>query len=180
MSTMIANRSKPSPDERLSSPPVSFHPSMDDYPMHSDDGLALDSDSSRILIVDDDPVVLRRVSKMAGRLGHYPTLADDGVDALYYLTRTHCDLVLTDYDMPFIDGYQLADQIKEKYFGTQVIVMTGSCEPDVLDMLDGSGITDGLLLKPFNLEMLKEKIKLVAHPHSKRRRSGAVSGEEER
>ncbi|MBC2711558.1 MAG: response regulator [Desulfosarcina sp.] len=88
------------------------------------------------------------------------------MDALYYLTKAHYDLVLTDYDMPFIDGYQLADQIKEKHFGTRVIIMTGHCERDVTDMMDGSGIVDGLLLKPFNLETMKEKIEMVGYPHS--------------
>jgi CheY-like chemotaxis protein len=158
MPTMIANRSDPSPGGRL---PAAFHPTLDDHPAPSPDGLTLDSEASRILIVDDDPVVLGLVSKMALRLGYQPTIAEDGVDALYHLTRTHYDLVLTDYDMPFIDGYQLADQIKEKHFGTRVIVMTGSCEPDVLDMLDGSGIVDGVLLKPFNLNTMREKIEWV-------------------
>ena len=168
MSMMIANRSEPSPDGRL---PVSFdtfRPSLGDPPLQPVGGLTLDSDASRILIVDADPVVLKLVSKMAARLGFQPTVAEDGVDALYHLTRTHYDLVLTDYDMPFIDGYQLADQIKEKHFGTRVIVMTSSCERDVLDMLDGSGIVDGLLLKPFNLKTLKEKIELVVNPHFKK------------
>ena len=161
MPTMIVNRSEPSPDGRLPTSPAAFHPSRDDYPAPSADGLTLDSDSSRILIVDDDRVILELVAKMAARLGYHPTTAEDGVDALYHLTRTHYDLVLTDYDMPFIDGYQLADQIKEKHFGTRVIVMTGSCEPDVLDMLDGSGIVDGVLLKPFNMNAMKEKIERV-------------------
>ena len=60
-----------------------------------------------------------------------------------------------------MDGYQLADQIKEKHFGTRVIIMTGHCEEDVADMLDESGIVDGMLLKPFNLKTLKEKIELA-------------------
>jgi len=165
MSTIIANRSEPSPDGRLPGSPDTFRPALDDHPGPSADGLTLDSDASRILIVDDDPVILKLVSKMAARLGYYPATAEDGVDALYYLTRTHYDLVLTDYDMPFIDGYQLADQIKEKHFGTRVIVMTGSCEPDVLDMLDGSGIVDGVLVKPFNLNTMKEKIERVGRSY---------------
>jgi CheY-like chemotaxis protein len=101
---------------------------------------------------------------MATCLGYRPTLAEDGVDALYYLTKGHYDLVITDYDMPFIDGYQLADQIKEKHFGTKVIIMTGHSESDIADLLDGSGIVDGLLLKPFNLEALKEKIEMAIQP----------------
>jgi CheY-like chemotaxis protein len=174
MPMMIANRSEPYPDGRFFVSLDTFRPSLGDPPLQPVGGLRFDSDASRILIVDDDPIVLKLVSKMAMSLGYHPTIAEDGVDALYQLTRTHYELVLTDYDMPFIDGYQLGDQIKEKHFGTRVIVMTGSCEPDVLDMLDGSGIVDGLLPKPFNLITLKEKIELVVHPNFKKWVSGAV------
>jgi two-component system chemotaxis response regulator CheY len=164
MPTMIANQSEPSPDGRLPVPPETFHPSLDDLPAQSADGLKIDSVASRILIVDDNPDIRKLVSKMATCLGYRPTLAEDGVDALYYLTKGHYDLVITDYDMPFIDGYQLADQIKEKHFGTKVIIMTGHSESDIADLLDGSGIVDGLLLKPFNLEALKEKIEMAIQP----------------
>lgn len=71
------------------------------------------------------------------------------------------DVVITDYQMPFMDGFELADQIKEAYFGTKVIVMTGSCEEEVLDMLATSGLIDGLLLKPFKRKDMKEKIENV-------------------
>ncbi|WP_372683526.1 response regulator [Desulfosarcina sp.] len=164
MPTMIANRSEPSPDGRLPVSPETFHPSLDNRPDQSADKLRVDSAASRIMIVDDNPDILKLVSKMAACLGYRPTIADDGVDALYYLTKGHYDLVITDYDMPFIDGYQLADQIKEKHFGTKVIIMTGHSESDVADLLDGSGIVDGLLLKPFTLKALKEKIEMAFQP----------------
>ena len=165
MPTMIADQSEPLPDGRLPVPPETFHPSLDDHSAQSVDGPRLDSDASRILVVDDNPDILKLVSKMAAHLGYRPTIAGDGVDALYYLTKGHYDLVITDYDMPFIDGYQLADQINENHFGTKVIIMTGHSEREVADLLDGSGIVDGLLLKPFNLETLKEKIEMAIQPH---------------
>ena len=165
MPTMIANRSESSPDGRLPVSPETFHPPLDDHPAQSADGLRLDSNASRILIVDDNPDILKLVSKMATRLGYRPTLAEDGVDALYYLNTGHYDLVITDYVMPFIDGYQLADQIKKKHFGTKVIIMTGHSQSEIEDLLDGSGIVDGLLLKPFNLKTLKEKIDMAIQPH---------------
>ena len=164
MPPMIANRSEPQPGSRYPVSSDTYHPSLDDPPLQSADGLRLDSDASRILIVDDNPDILKLVSKMAVCLGYQPTTAENGVDALYYLTRGHYDLVITDYEMPFIDGYQLADQIKEKHFGTKVIIMTGHCEKEVEDLLDGSGIVDGLLLKPFNLEAMREKIERVCSP----------------
>ena len=164
MPTISPNRSETSPDDRLPAAPESFHSSMDDHPAPSTDRLTLDSDANRILIVDDNPDILKLVSKMATSLGYHPTTAEDGVEALHYLTRAHYDLVITDYDMPFIDGYQLADRIKEKYFGTKVIIMTGHSKEDMADLLDGSGIVDGLLLKPFNLNVLKEKIEMAIQP----------------
>jgi len=164
MPTMIANRSEPSPDGRLPAPPETFHPSLDDHPAQSAEQLRIDSVASRVLIVDDNPDILKLVSKMATHLGYRPTVADNGVDALYYLTKRHYDLVITDYEMPFTDGYQLADQIKKKHFGTKVIIMTGHSEGELADLLEGSGIVDGLLLKPFNLKALKENIEMAIQP----------------
>ena len=164
MKALITKPWESSPDAGLPPVPGTSRPTLNDQPAQSADGLALDSDASRILIVDDDPVILKLVARMAASLGYRPTIAEDGVDALYYLTKSHYDLVITDYDMPFIDGYQLADQIKERHFGTRVIIMTGHCEKEVEDLLDGSGIADGLLLKPFNLKTMKEKIEMALQP----------------
>ena len=72
--------------------------------------------------------------------------------------------MITDYNMPSMDGYQLADWIKEKYFGTKVIIMTGCYQEDILDTLIASRIVDGFLLKPFNLSSMKGQIANVLHP----------------
>ena len=168
MPTKILTRSEPRPEARLPASSETVQPSLDSYPAQSADGLTLDSDAGRILIVDDDPGILTLVSKMAACLGYHPTAAEDAVDALDYLAKAHYDLVITDYDMPFMDGYQLADQIKEKYFETRVIIMTGHCGQDVEDLLNGSGIVDGLLLKPFNLKTMQEKIDMADYTRSGR------------
>ena len=165
MPALITELWESSPDGELSPVPGTSCPSLDEQPAQPRDGMMLDSDASRILIVDDNPEVLRLVARMAATLGYHPTIAEDGVDALFYLNKVHFDLVIADYDMPFIDGYQLADRIKEKHFGTRVIIMTGHCEKEVEDLLDGSGIVDGLLLKPFNLKTMKEKIEMAIQPH---------------
>ena len=164
MQALITEQWKSSPDGGF--PPVAetLHTSIDDSCGQPADGVTLDSDASRILIVDDNRQVLKMVARMAASLGYHPTIAEDGVDALFHLTKVHFDLVITDYDMPIMDGYQLADQIKEKHFGTGVIIMTGHCEKEVEDLLDGSGIVDGLLLKPFDLKTMKEKIEMAIQP----------------
>ena len=163
MSTKTLHGSEPLPGSRLPTSSETFYPSLDAQSAQSAKGLTLDSAAKRILIVDDDPNILKLVSKMAACLGYHPTNAEDAVEALLYLAKAHYDLVLSDYDMPFMDGYQLADEIKEKYFGTRVIIMSGHCGQDVEDMLDGSDIVDGLLLKPFNLRTMQEKIEMAGH-----------------
>lgn len=152
-------------------PPASstLHPALpDDRPARLTGKAEVDANAGRVLIVDDDPGVLALVSKMATSIGYHPTIAEDAVEALSCLAKGRYDLVITDYDMPFIDGYQLADQIKEKHVGTRVIIMTGHCTSEVTDMLNGSAIVDGLLLKPFNLKTMQEKIEMVQHPRCER------------
>jgi CheY-like chemotaxis protein len=127
------------------------------HPSGSDRG----SGARRLLIVDDDQGILNLVAKMVSRLGYHATTAADAVDALLRLADTRYDMVISDYAMPRMDGYQLADQIREKHFGTKIIIMTGHRDPDLINMLERSGIVDGLLLKPFNLNTLKKKLQLA-------------------
>lgn len=130
----------------------------DVYPVQPSDGAKSDVNSYRILVVDDDPIVLELVAKMVKRLGHHPTAAEDAMDALFHLAAADYHLVITDYKMPFMDGYQLAVRIKTHHCGTRVVVMTGYCEEEVAHRLNGSGPFDGLLLKPFNMKTLKARI----------------------
>jgi two-component system response regulator (stage 0 sporulation protein F) len=128
-------------------------------------GLNCNLDIGPILIVEDDLECLKLVSKMAICLGHQPTMALNGKDALDHLYRANFGLVITDYSMPIVDGCQLAYQIKEQHFGTRIIMMTGGWAGDVDDLV-GAGVVDGLLLKPFSLHALKEKIEMVCQANN--------------
>ena len=130
------------------------------------------SGAPRLLIVDDDQGILNLVAKMVSRLGYHATATADPVDALLRLADTRYDMVISDYAMPRMDGYQLADQIREKHFGTKIIIMTGHCDPDLIDLLQHSGIVDGLLFKPFTLDTLKEKLQLTEDSHFRRQVAG--------
>ena len=98
---------------------------------------------------------------MVGYLGYASEVAGDAMDALFHLSQKHYHLVLTDYNMPVVDGYQLADQIRRRNTETKVIIMTGHCNDAIIDMLNASDAVDGLLIKPFNLSTLKAKIEIV-------------------
>jgi CheY-like chemotaxis protein len=162
MSDRMGSRSVPMPGTGLpASPKFSFQPPPAGDFTKAFDGLPVDDEVSRILVVDDDPGILKLVAKMAEHLGYRPATAVDAMDALYCLNKTHYDVGITDFEMPLMDGFQLADQIKKKYFDTKVIIMTGHCERAIEDMMEDSDVVDGLLLKPFNLTAMREKIERV-------------------
>jgi two-component system, response regulator, stage 0 sporulation protein F len=112
-----------------------------------------------ILIVDDDPGILILVSKMVRHLGFHTKTAVDGRDALETIVKHTCWLVITDDEMPSMDGYQLAEQIQERNLGTPVIIMSALQEGERLNALVASGLVAGTLLKPFNLQVLRKTIK---------------------
>jgi CheY-like chemotaxis protein len=167
MSIKTAGVSVPS-SKALNSMPVGL-------PLKSADEIALDSETSWILVVDDDWNVLQLVASMALRLGYRPTTAAHPLEALWHLDQTRFDLVITDLVMPLMDGCQLAREIKKKQPWAKAIIMTGQCERAVEEQVDGIGVVDGLLFKPFNLIAMKEVIALAQHPYlrkSGRTRSG--------
>jgi CheY-like chemotaxis protein len=141
--------------------PGTVHPPKDGCPLQPVDRLTIDSDASRFLIVDDDPGTLELVSAMAASLGYCATAAVDAIDALYFLEKTRYHVVISDYEMPLMDGFQLARRIKKKYCGIRVIIMTGHREDCIANMLSGSDVVDGLLLKPFNLKTMQAQIERV-------------------
>jgi DNA-binding response OmpR family regulator len=143
----------------------SIRPPKDAYFVHSANGPKVDANSFRVLVVDDDPIILNLVAKMAERLGHYATVVEDAMAALFHLAAAHYHLVITDYQMPFMDGFQLALRIKAQHRGTRVIVMTGHCKEEVTNWRNGSSIVDGFLYKPFDLNALKAKIEALDDRH---------------
>lgn len=153
------NTGKQLPRRRFSGASVTASPTADPGPTGATrdkgDHLVSDPVDSRILIVDDDAVVLSMVARMASCLGYAPTTASDAVDALYHLNRAPFGTVITDYTLPTTDGYQLAVKIKKKYFGTRVIIMTGHCPEEILGRCEAAGMVDGILLKPFSLTVMK-------------------------
>ena len=114
----------------------------------------------RILVVDDDPAVLPVVVNMVQFLGYPTTAVSSAKNALQVLDITHHSLVIAEYDLPWMPASQLAEQIKTQHTGTRVIIMTGRCQAEISGRLGGGGVVDGLLFKPFNMNILREKIEM--------------------
>lgn len=80
-----------------------------------------------ILIVDDSATERTRISGLLSRTGQYDIrTASDGAVALTAIAETPCDLVLTDLNMPTMDGLKLLRKLREKHPHIPAILMTAS------------------------------------------------------
>jgi signal transduction histidine kinase len=78
-----------------------------------------------ILLVDDEPLVRTATAEMLRELGHSVREAAAGADALAVLPGLACDIVVTDYKMPRMDGAELAERIKALDPALPVLLITG-------------------------------------------------------
>jgi CheY-like chemotaxis protein len=117
-----------------------------------------------VLVVDDDEILLPLVGEMIARMGFKATIASNAIEALALLKAHHFDIVLTDFQMPQMDGFALAERIKKTTPDLPVVMMTGMRGSKIEDMLK-SGLIDEIILKPFSIHAMKRVLEyLMAVP----------------
>ena len=114
----------------------------------------------KILVVDDNNVLLIVVSKMLSLLGYEVSSADSGENGLNVFRKSNFDIVLSDYDMPGMDGVAFACSVKNCSPRTPVVIMTGSGRESVF--FRKSSAVDDVISKPFTLAEIDETIQNVA------------------
>lgn len=72
-----------------------------------------------ILVVDDHPINRRLLADQLGSLGYQAMTANDGVDGLSVLSKHHIDIVLTDVNMPNMDGYLFTQRMREQGYASR-------------------------------------------------------------
>lgn len=115
---------------------------------------------SGILVVEDDPALLKFMGEALIRLGITSTLTGDGQEAIEKLKSDCFPLVFTDMNIPHINGMQLITHTREHYPGTDIVAMTGYSQNYSLVDVIRAGATD-YMSKPFTLDEFKAKIKRV-------------------
>ena len=84
--------------------------------------------SASILVVDDQPSAAAFLEVLLGQEGHRVTTAANGVEALSALEADAFDLVLSDLDMPVMDGLELLHHIRERWGALPVIAVTATSD----------------------------------------------------
>ena len=112
----------------------------------------------RILVVEDDPRLREAIVDTLMLKGHDVSEAPNGIEALAVLTNQEVDLVLSDINMPGMDGLELLDKVKQAHPWLPIVLMTayGDVGQAVKAMQRGA---NDYLMKPFELAELDALLK---------------------
>ncbi|MFP5223464.1 MAG: response regulator [Acidobacteriota bacterium] len=110
-------------------------------------------DQARVLVVDDEKDFNETIVKRLKRRGFVAETALSGPEALSVLARQEFDVALLDIMMPGMDGIEVLREVKKRYPGMEVILLTGhaSVESGVQGMSIGA---NAYLIKPVDFEEL--------------------------
>jgi len=113
----------------------------------------------KILVCDDDFIILKLVENALKQEGYEVSTAQDGNEAIELLQDNEFDLMVTDMHMPHATGLELIDFIKNELNKTlKIIVLTkDASENTTVDAYQVGA--DDYLLKPVNLSILQIKVK---------------------
>lgn len=114
----------------------------------------------RILIVDDDEVSLEISRRTVERAGYAVSVARNGKEALEVLRRDGCRLVITDWEMPELDGIELCKAIRADDFNGYVYVILLTSRGATKDIVAGlTAGADDFMTKPFDPAELRVRVR---------------------
>jgi CheY-like chemotaxis protein len=114
----------------------------------------------KVLLVDDNPMVLGMLRQALSPLATVST-ASDGADALLKAVEDPPDLLISDYQMPGMDGRQLVEKLKSRPATASTSVILLASKSDISDKLSMQEPVDDLLEKPFFIKEATTRIKRV-------------------
>lgn len=114
----------------------------------------------KILIVDDERMFLKSLSESLMSLFEDVNVltAENGEDAIKIMNSEPINFLLTDLQMPVMNGFELLSYVKRLHPGMPVIVMTAYVNNEILRELDYLGCLD-VMEKPIELSELVKKIR---------------------
>lgn len=122
------------------------------------------SETTRILTVDDSASMRALLNHALTAQGFEVQQADDGVAALEWLALNEVDVVITDINMPRLDGFGLIEQLRagSRHRDRPILVLTTESSDEKKARARSAGAT-GWIVKPFDPEKLAAAVRRVAH-----------------
>ncbi|MFB3818735.1 MAG: response regulator [Candidatus Methylomirabilales bacterium] len=121
-----------------------------------------------ILVVDDSPTMRGMLQRALGGAGYEVILASDGCEALQRLAHTPVRLILTDINMPRMDGVAFIAAVRRdpRHARTPILALTTEAEADAKAAGKAAGAT-GWMVKPFEPGRLCEVVQAVLGPRTR-------------
>lgn len=111
----------------------------------------------RLLVVDDEPIVGKRLQQVFSKMGLEVETFTHAAPALTALAERPFDVVITDLKMEGIDGMEVLARVRHSNPETRVIIITGYAEQQTAKAAFGQGVFD-FIAKPFRLDDLKRAV----------------------
>jgi DNA-binding response OmpR family regulator len=121
------------------------------------------SKKPRILLVDDEPVIVKLLARRLEAAGFEVETAVDGMQAMEKLSGELPDLVILDVMMPKLNGYEVCRSIKEGALRQLPVIMLSARSQDKDEKMGLSCGADIYMKKPFKSEELVERMKELIH-----------------
>ena len=115
----------------------------------------------QILLVDDEVIFTRNLSKLLEAMGYEVTIANDGKSALRAFGEKKFDIVVLDLKMPGMDGIATLEEIKQLGLFTETLILTGHGSSDTRARADQLGAC-AYLNKPCDLDYLLDMIEMAS------------------
>ena len=104
----------------------------------------------KILVIDDDKSARLLLERVLSRAGHTVTLVDNGEQGLLLLSKEVYDLIITDKNLPGIDGLEVLRLARQQLPALQAIVITGFPTPETKSSARDLGVFS-YVTKPFGI-----------------------------
>ena len=123
------------------------------------------SKHKQVLVADDDIDLREIIAFIMEKKGFEVSEANDGQMAFntiisHNMSHDMFNFLITDYEMPEIDGIKLIKALKNRGISLPTIVMSGECDRDIIDQLKGLNYVH-FLKKPFKIMELLKEVALV-------------------
>jgi len=115
----------------------------------------------RVLVLDDEPIVCKRLQPALEKLGFAVDTFTQSVEAMHQVQQSAYDIVITDLKMKEIDGMRFLEEVKKRHPQTEVIVITGFATMETAKQSFQKGVFD-FIAKPFKLSEIQDVVTRAA------------------
>ncbi|MCW1427547.1 response regulator [Novosphingobium sp. PS1R-30] len=122
------------------------------------------TDTTRVLTVDDSASMRALLNHALSTNGFDVVQAEDGIEALEWLASNEADVVITDINMPRLDGFGLIERLRggSRHRDRPILVLTTESSDEKKARARQAGAT-GWIVKPFDTEKLIAAVRRVSH-----------------